>query len=151
VELARQWVGAGATVCLYDSSPFHPDLGVLLQYAEENVDHFGVSQDFYRPGKIHSARTPAQGFKSILSTVRLPQRFPRPTTALQGSFVVDHRNRHHKMLRAGQSDVARLFGKYNRRDWARRSSLRRQRFRMPRQRRLVARGVSVDADRIFTI
>ena len=66
-------LASGATVCLYDGSPFHPDLGVLLRYAdEERVDHFGISPGFlsnlaknhYVPRKRHRL----DGLKSILST-----------------------------------------------------------------------------------
>ncbi len=66
-------LAAGATVCLYDGSPFHPDLGVLLRYAEEErVDHFGISPGFlsnlaknhYVPRERHRL----EGLKSILST-----------------------------------------------------------------------------------
>ena len=40
-------IATGTTVCLYDGSPFHPDLGVLLRYAdEERVDHLGISPGF---------------------------------------------------------------------------------------------------------
>ena len=66
-------LAAGATVCLYDGSPFHPDLGVLLRYTEEErVDHFGISPGFlsnlaknhYVPRERHRL----EGLKSILST-----------------------------------------------------------------------------------
>lgn len=66
-------LAAGATVCLYDGSPFHPDLGVLLRYAEEeHIDHFGISPGFlsnlaknhYVPRERHRL----EGLKSILST-----------------------------------------------------------------------------------
>jgi acetoacetyl-CoA synthetase len=66
-------LATGATVCLYDGSPFHPDLGVLLRYAEEErVDHFGISPGFlsnlaknhYVPRERHRL----DGLKSILST-----------------------------------------------------------------------------------
>ena len=66
-------LATGATVCLYDGSPFHPDLGVLLRYAdEERVDHFGISPGFlsnlaknhYVPREKHRL----DGLKSILST-----------------------------------------------------------------------------------
>ena len=66
-------LASGATVCLYDGSPFHPDLGVLLRYAdEERVDHFGISPGFlsnlaknhYVPRERHRL----DGLKSILST-----------------------------------------------------------------------------------
>ncbi len=40
-------LATGTTVCLYDGSPFHPDPGVLLRYAdEEQVDHLGISPGF---------------------------------------------------------------------------------------------------------
>ncbi len=66
-------LATGATVCLYDGSPFHPDLGVLLRYAdEERVDHLGISPGFlsnlaknhYLAHRHHRLT----GLRSILST-----------------------------------------------------------------------------------
>ena len=40
-------LAAGATLMLYDGSPFHPDGNVLFDYAaEENFTHFGISAKF---------------------------------------------------------------------------------------------------------
>ena len=66
-------LATGATVCLYDGSPFHPDLGVLLRYVdEERVDHFGISPGFLSNlSKNHYAAAQNHrltGLKSILST-----------------------------------------------------------------------------------
>ena len=66
-------LATGTTVCLYDGSPFHPDLGALLRYAEdERVDHLGISPGFlsnlaknhYVPKDHHRL----ERLKSILST-----------------------------------------------------------------------------------
>jgi acetoacetyl-CoA synthetase len=63
----------GTTVCLYDGSPFHPDLAVLLRYAdEERIDHLGISPGFlsnlakqrYVPRQHHDLTQ----LRSILST-----------------------------------------------------------------------------------
>ena len=66
-------LATGTTVCLYDGSPFHPDLGVLLRYTEEeDVDHLGISPGFlsnlaknhYTPTDRHRLTR----LRSILST-----------------------------------------------------------------------------------
>jgi len=66
-------LATGTTVCLYDGSPFHPDLAVLLRYAdEERVDHLGISPGFlsnlaknhYVPRQHHDLTR----LRSILST-----------------------------------------------------------------------------------
>ena len=63
----------GTAVCLYDGSPFHPDLAVLLRYTEEErVDHLGISPGFlsnlsknhYLPRQHHDL----SHLRSILST-----------------------------------------------------------------------------------
>ena len=66
-------LATGTTICLYDGSPFHPDLGVLLRYVEEErVDHLGISPGFlsnlakngYAPQRKHDLSS----LRSILST-----------------------------------------------------------------------------------
>ena len=66
-------LATGTTVCLYDGSPFHPDLPVLLRYAEEErITHLGISPGYlshlaknhYAP-RLHRRLTP---LRSILST-----------------------------------------------------------------------------------
>jgi acetoacetyl-CoA synthetase len=66
-------IATGTTVCLYDGSPFHPDLGVLLCYAdEERVDHLGISPGFLSNlAKNHygaKGRHDLSHLRSILST-----------------------------------------------------------------------------------
>lgn len=66
-------LATGATVCLYDGSPFFPDPGVLWRYAdEERIDHLGISPGFlsnlaknhYLPTQHHDLTR----LRSILST-----------------------------------------------------------------------------------
>jgi acetoacetyl-CoA synthetase len=66
-------LATGTTICLYDGSPFHPDLGVLLRYVEEErVDHLGISPGYlsnlakngYAPRTRHDLST----LRSISST-----------------------------------------------------------------------------------
>ncbi len=66
-------LATGTTVCLYDGSPFHPDLAVLLRYAEEErIAHLGISPGYlshlaknhYVPRQHHRLMP----LRSILST-----------------------------------------------------------------------------------
>src|SRR5262245_49635552 len=66
-------LAAGATICLYDGAPFHPEPGVLVRYVEEeDVQHFGVSPGYlsalaktgYEPLRQHDLGR----VRSILST-----------------------------------------------------------------------------------
>ena len=66
-------LATGATVCLYDGSPFYPDPGVLWRFAdEERIDHLGISPGFlsslaksnYLPMQHHDLTR----LRSLLST-----------------------------------------------------------------------------------
>jgi acetoacetyl-CoA synthetase len=66
-------LAAGATVCLYDGSPFFPDHGVLFRFVDvEAVNHLGISPGFlstlakahYSPRRHHELGS----IRSILST-----------------------------------------------------------------------------------
>ena len=66
-------LATGTAICLYDGSPFHPDLGVLLRYIDdERVDHLGISPGYlsnlakngYVPRRHHRLAS----LRSILST-----------------------------------------------------------------------------------
>jgi len=66
-------LAAGATLMLYDGSPFHPDGNVLFDFAaEERISHFGVSAKFIDAVK-KAGLAPAQthdlgALRTILST-----------------------------------------------------------------------------------
>lgn len=81
-------LAAGATLMLYDGSPFHPDGNVLWDYAaDKKADVFGTSAKFLegcqkagvRPAETHDL----SGLKTILSTgsVLVPEGF---------DYVYDH-------------------------------------------------------------
>jgi len=66
-------LATGTTICLYDGSPFHPDLGVLLRYVEdERVDHLGISPGYLsnlaKNGYAPRAHHDLSSLRSILST-----------------------------------------------------------------------------------
>jgi acetoacetyl-CoA synthetase len=66
-------LASGTTVCLYDGSPFSPDLGVLLRYVdEERVDHLGISPGFLsalaKADYVAKDRHHLVNLRSILST-----------------------------------------------------------------------------------
>ena len=66
-------LGQGATILLYDGSPFHPDPGVLWDLAErERVTHFGTSPKYLDTLRKHGVR-PGEGrdlgaLRTVLST-----------------------------------------------------------------------------------
>ena len=66
-------LGQGATVVLYDGSPFHPGPGVLWDLAErERVTHFGTSPKYLDTLRKHGVR-PGEGrdlgaLRTVLST-----------------------------------------------------------------------------------
>ena len=75
-------LAAGATLMLYDGSPFHPDGNVLWNYAEEQkFDVFGTSAKYLEgchKGGINPAKThDLKNLKTILSTgsVLVPEGF----------------------------------------------------------------------------
>jgi len=75
-------LATGATLMLYDGSPFYPDANILLDYAEqENISVFGTSAkyiDVLRKEAIDFTQTHSfKNLKSILSTgsVLVPESF----------------------------------------------------------------------------
>ena len=66
-------LASGATVCLYDGSTFHPDMGALLRYVEEEaIHHLGVSPGYLSTMAKHGYDAGAHhdlgSLRSILST-----------------------------------------------------------------------------------
>jgi acetoacetyl-CoA synthetase len=80
-------IATGTTVCLYDGSPFHPDLGVLLRYTdEERVDHLGISPGFLsnlaKNHYVGKDRHDLTQLRSILSTGS-----PLPAESFQWAYA----------------------------------------------------------------
>ncbi len=66
-------LASGATLVLYDGSPFHPDPGVLWRLAaEEGVTHFGTSprylQALAKAGQVPARAHDLGALRSVLST-----------------------------------------------------------------------------------
>ena len=100
-------LGCGATLILWDGSPFHPDPGVLWRIAEtENVTHFGTSAkylDACKKGDLHPADAGLGNLRALFSTGSplLPETF---------GYVYDHVKRDLQVASiSGGTDIVSCF------------------------------------------
>jgi hypothetical protein len=113
-------LAAGATLLLYDGSPFHPTERVLFDFADEGGhDHLRHLGQIYRRGE--EVRLPSQGRHMKLEKLRAMfcQRARRSADEASTSSMtasrsdmqlasISGRHRHLRLLRRRQSDVASL-------------------------------------------
>ena len=155
-------LACGATLALYDGSPFHPDGNALFDYvAEEGIETFGTSAkyiDAVKKAGLAPARThDLSKLRAILSTGSplVPESFDFVYESIKrGRLPLLHqrRHRHHLLLRGRQPRRAGP----SRRDpvpgaRARRARLRRRRAQRRRRqgRARVHPRLSVDARRLL--
>ena len=111
-------LGQGATILLYDGSPFHPGPGVLWDLAErERVTHFGTSPKYLDTLRKHGVRPGGGATSARCGPFSRPAR-RRPTLSTS-SMTRSRRtctsppsrgHRHPVVLRPGRPHAARLAG-----------------------------------------
>ena len=111
-------LASGATLLLYDGSPFHPDGNILWDYAQaERCTHFGTSAKYIdalkkaglAPAKTHDLDLAAHAAVDRLAAGAGELRLRlRGDQAGPASGLHLRRHRHLRLLRAGRPDEARV-------------------------------------------